>query len=80
MMLQTPLSESDHKEPTMPNDRDLYTSGYLAQLLQRPVQAIEEDLRETGYKPALTINHVPHWTVDAMIFLTSHARKVEANG
>ena len=54
----------------------LYTTGYLAQLLQAPVRELESELDQAGYRPEWIINELCHWGPDALVHLRRHARRL----
>jgi hypothetical protein len=50
-------------------ERQVYTPGYMSQVLQRSPREIEADLYAAGYRPELIINEISHWATDCLIFL-----------
>ena len=57
--------------------KNLYTPGYLSQMLQVDPREIESELDTAGYHPEFCINGIAHWGSDALAYLRSVARRLQ---
>jgi hypothetical protein len=61
-------------------EKQLYTSGFLAQMFQLSPRELESELDQAGYRPAMTINNLPHWGPDCIVHLRVFMRKIGLRG
>jgi hypothetical protein len=58
-------------------EKNVYTPGFLSQLLQVDPRELESELDQAGYKPEFCINGVAHWGPTALAYLRTIAPRLQ---
>lgn len=57
-------------------EKQIYSPGFLSQMLQVDPRELQSALDQAGYRPELVIDGVAHWGADALVYLRQHARRL----